>query len=395
MTGSVTEVLHQANRRQSYSCTGGLIESSKPLEPVYLFCAERLSRRAQRFQKGFQGTVSYAVKANPEARVLQTLVQSGLEHFDVASLEEIRNVLTLCPGAKLHYNNPIKASEAIAEAYQRHGVRSFAVDEQSELEKIRAATGGDSSVCYTVRFKLAHNGAAYDFGSKFGATIEQAAKLMRSIVAIGARAALTFHPGSQCGDPEMYSRYLRAAAQIIELSGVQPEFVNVGGGFPERYLDDPVPELEQYFEVITRAAQQYLPEGMPLICEPGRGMVASCVSLLTRVIHVRDCGHSVFVNDGVYGGMQEQSIVDLRVPARVWRGGQLLSGHDASYRIFGPTCDPVDKLSREVSLPGGLREGDYIEFGLLGAYGSVTATTFNGFRSGQYQDVVVGTNFSD
>ena len=124
-------------------------------------------------------------------------------------------------------------------------------------------------------------------------------------------------------------------------------------------------------------------------------MVADCVSLLTRVIHVRDCGHSVFVNDGVYGGFQEQSIVDLQVPAKVWRGGRMLRGDHAPYRIFGPTCDPVDRMQREVSLPAGLREGDYIEFGLLGAYGSATSTNFNGFRSSDYQDVVVGTSFRE
>jgi ornithine decarboxylase len=102
----------------------------------------------------------------------------------------------------------------------------------------------------------------------------------------------------------------------------------------------------------------------------------------------------VFVNDGVYGGLQEQSIVDLQAPARAWRGGRSLPGEPAPYRIFGPTCDPVDRMQREVNLPAGLREGDYIEFGLLGAYGSATSTSFNGFRSCDYRDVVVGTEFN-
>ena len=393
MTGTITEALRNYSR-QAYTCTGGLIDARHPGEPVYLFCGDQLTRRAQRFLSGFNGAVSYAVKANPEPRILQTLIQAGMRHFDVASLEEIRSVLTLCPSANLHYNNPVKASEAILEAYQHHNVKSFALDEMSELEKIRRATAGDRDVCYTVRFKLAHNGAAYDFGSKFGATIEKAAELLQAVVALGARPALTFHPGSQCTDPTMYARYLEAAAEIAALSGVSPEFVNVGGGFPERYLDTRVPELEQYFEIIEQSVQRYFPQGMPVMCEPGRGLVASSTSLLTRVIHVRDCGHNVFVNDGVYGGMQEQSIVDLRFPARVWRGGRLLTGCDAQYRIFGPTCDPVDKLSREVGLPSGLREGDYIEFGLLGAYGSATSTSFNGFRSNDYVDVVVGTDFA-
>jgi ornithine decarboxylase len=392
MTGSIEQLL-LVNHRQAYSCTGGLIDALRPSEPVYLFCAEHLERRARQFQEGFTGMVSYAVKANPEPCVLQTLIAAGIRHFDVASLEEVRMVLTLCPTARLHFNNPVKATDAVREAYARHGVRSFALDEMSELEKIQRATDGDPEVIYTVRFKLAHNGAAYDFGSKFGAPMDQAARLLREIALRGARPALTFHPGSQCTDPQMYARYLEAASEIIDMAGVIPEFVNVGGGFPVQYLGVHVPPLESYFETIAATAARCLPADVPLMCEPGRAMVADCVSLLTRVIHVRDCGHSVFVNDGVYGGFQEQSIVDLQIPARAWRGGRTVSGEPAPYRIFGPTCDPVDRMQREVNLPAGLREGDYIEFGLLGAYGSATSTSFNGFRSCDYRDVVVGTEF--
>ena len=393
MTGSI-EQQFLVNNRQAYSCTGGLIDAQQPSEPVYLFCAEHLQRRARQFQDGFTGMVSYAVKANPEPCVLQTLISGGIRHFDVASIEEVRTVLTLCPTARLHFNNPVKATEAVREAYARHGVRSFALDEMSELEKIQRATGGDNDVTYTVRFKLAHNGAAYDFGSKFGAPMDQAARLLREIALRGARPALTFHPGSQCTDPQMYARYLEAASEIIDMAGVTPEFVNVGGGFPVQYLGAQVPQLEAYFDTIADTAARCLPANVPLMCEPGRAMVADCVSLLTRVIHVRDCGHSVFVNDGVYGGLQEQSIVDLQAPARAWRGGRTLPGEPTPYRIFGPTCDPVDRMQREVNLPSGLREGDYIEFGLLGAYGSATSTSFNGFRSGDYRDVVVGTEFN-
>lgn len=392
MTGSIGKLL-LINDRQAYSCTGGLIDALRPAEPVYLFCAERLERRATEFQAGFAGIVSYAVKANPEPRVLQTLVRAGIRHFDVASLEEVRTVLTLCPTAQLHFNNPVKATAAVSEAYTRFGVRSFALDEMAELEKIQRASGGDADVTCTVRFKLAHKGAAYDFGSKFGAPMDQAARLLREIARRGARPALTFHPGSQCTDPQMYARYLAAASEIIDMAGVTPAFVNVGGGFPVQYLGAQVPALDTYFDAVASAARRCLPRNVPLMCEPGRAMVADCVSLLTRVIHVRDCGHSVFVNDGVYGGLQEQSIVDLQVPARVWRGSRILRGEPAPYRIFGPTCDPVDRMQREVNLPAGLREGDYIEFGLLGAYGSATSTNFNGFRSGDYRDVVVGTEF--
>ena len=366
----------------------------QPVDPVYLFCASALQQRALRFLHGFPGQVSYAVKANPEPRVLETLVSSGLQSFDVASLEEVNRVAKHCPNSVLHFNNPVKAHEAITEAYLRYGVKSFAIDEASELEKVRRCTGGDPDVTYTVRFKLDHVSAAYDFGSKFGASKDAAVALLKAVKGIGAKAALTFHPGSQCTEPRVYARYIEAAADIIRRANVPVQFLNVGGGFPEHYPGTKLPTVEDYFRVIDKAAGRLLNQ-TPLMCEPGRAMVAPAVSLLARIIHVRDCGVSVFVNDGVYGGMQEQSVIDMALPVRAWREGEMLEGTPRRYRIFGPTCDPVDRLAQETPLPAGLRPGDYIEFGLLGAYGSVTATRFNGFHSSTYVNVDQGTQFTD
>jgi ornithine decarboxylase len=176
---------------------------------------------------------------------------------------------------------------------------------------MRRATGNASDVMYAVRFKLEHESATYDFGSKFGATPE---------------------------------------AAVSKYFGTPP----------------------------------------PLLCEPGRGMVAPAVSLLSRVIHVRDDQQTLFLNDGVYGGMLEQSVADLRLPVRAWREGEIFSGDTSTYRIFGPTCDPIDRLPHEVTLAKDVRAGDYIEFGLLGAYGSATSTSFNGFQSANYFNVTEG-----
>lgn len=393
MTVGIGSVLRGWDSQHTFQCAGEISGRIAPLEPAYLFCEPRLRARAARFLAGFGGTVSYAVKANPEPRILQTLASAGVANFDVASLEEVRSVLRYCPAATLHFNNPVKATDAIERAYREHGVRSFALDEMSELRKIQKATGSDKSVMYTVRFTLPHNGAVYDFGSKFGATSDNAVALLRAIEAMGARPAITFHPGSQCTDPVMYRRYLEETARICKRAGVKPLLINVGGGFPEHYLGTDLPAMETYFAEIREAAHSVFDDEIELMCEPGRAMVAPAVSLLARVIHVRDCGRNVFLNDGVYGGMQEQAIVDLRFPARLWREGKLLDGSTTEYQLFGPTCDPVDRLSRPVPLPRGLCEGDYIEFGLLGAYGSVTATSFNGFNSSTYLDVLRGTDF--
>ena len=154
MTIGIGSVLKRRDRQEAFRCAGEIGRLLAPTEPTYLFCEDRLRARARRFLAGFDGTVSYAVKANPEPRVLQTLAHSGVTHFDVASVEEIRAVLSHCPTATVHFNNPVKATGAIEQAYRAHGVRSFALDEMSELRKIETATGGDTSVVYTVRFIL-------------------------------------------------------------------------------------------------------------------------------------------------------------------------------------------------------------------------------------------------
>jgi ornithine decarboxylase len=390
MTVYLSSLSTAPGRETAFSDARQVVRQLAPTEPVYLFCQEKLLERARCFQQGFAGEVSYAVKANAEPRVIKALWEQGLGHFDVASLGEVEAVSALCPGAVLHFNNPVKAAEAIASAYCDHGVRSFALDEDAELEKLVRATGGATDVMYSVRFKLAHAGASYDFGSKFGAAPEQAALLLRRIAALGTRPALTFHPGSQCTEPGMYARYLAAAAGIIAHAGVEVAQINVGGGFPEQYENARVPSLQAYFDAIKDAARRFFPTPPKLMCEPGRAMVAPAVSLLARVIHVREMQHCLFVNDGVYGGMLEQSVVDLHLPVLLWRNGFQPRGVPEAYRIFGPTCDPIDRLSREVELPCRAEPGDYIEFGLLGAYGSATTTGFNGFRSSIYCNVERG-----
>jgi len=390
MTAYLSSISTGPGREQTFADTRQVVRQLAPTEPVYLFCPAKLLERIHCFQEGFPGAVSYAVKANAEPRVLQTLAANGIGHFDVASLGEIETLTALCPDATLHFNNPVKAVEAIAAAYHDHGVRSFALDEEAELDKLQRATGGATDVMYSVRFKIAHGGATYDFGSKFGATPDKAARLLQKIAAAGARPALTFHPGSQCTEPKMYARYIEAAAGILSRSGVEIEQINVGGGFPEQYDNAGVPPLADYFDAINSAAQRCFPVPPSLMCEPGRAMVAPSVSLLARVIHVREDEHCLFVNDGVYGGMLEQSVVDLHLPVVLWRNGFQPRGTPEAYRIFGPTCDPIDRLSRELELPCRVEAGDYIEFGLLGAYGSATTTGFNGFRSTTYCNVERG-----
>ena len=370
--------------------TAHVITAVAPDYPLYCFCRSQLRAQARRFQEGFPGQIAYAVKANAQPLVVATLAETGLRHFDVASMNEVALVRNLVPDAILLYDNPVKSRDEIGRAYRDFGVRSFSLDDAIELQKIADLVGRDASVQLNVRFKLPKVMPAQDLSSKFGATMEVAANLLRLVVAMGYRPALTFHPGSQCTDPMAYDEYIVGAASVVSAAGVQLSMLNVGGGFPVPYCNARVPPLLEYFRAVENAWRQHFPgSSAELLCEPGRSMVADSVSLLTRVKH-RRAGRTVYLNDGIYGGLLEHLVFKISTPVRAYRDGNALDGASAEFEVFGPTCDSTDRLPLTVPLPGQIGEGDWVEFGLMGAYGSATATRFNGFESDQYVEVAEG-----
>lgn len=370
--------------------TAHVISATTPDHPLYCLCQSQLRAQAKRFQQGFPGQTAYAVKANAHPMIVATLADTGMTHFDVASMNEIELVRGLAPAATLLYDNPVKSRDEIGRAYRDCGVRSFALDDVIELRKIAETVGNDPSVQMNVRFKLPKVMPGQDLSSKFGATMDVAAGLLRDVAQAGYRPALTFHPGSQCTDPMAYDEYIEGAASVVAAAGVQLSMLNVGGGFPAPYRNASVPPLVEYFRVIEKAFRRHFPgTGTLLVCEPGRSMAAGSVSLLTRVKH-RRAGRTVYLNDGVYGGLLEHMMFRISTPVRAFRAGRPLRGATAEFEVFGPTCDSTDRLPLTVPLPEHIGEGDWVEFGMMGAYGSATATRFNGFESDRYVEVIRG-----
>lgn len=349
-----------------------------PEEPVLFFAPALLQKRAREFQDGFPGLVTYAVKANPDESVIANLAAAGITAFDVASPAEIQMIRRLVPGAVMHYNNPVRSRREIALAIS-HDVASYSVDSATELAKLFDMLP-DRGVEITVRFKLPVSGATYDFGAKFGAAEDLAVELLRDVAAQGFVASLTFHPGTQCVDPAAWEVYIRTAARIAERAEVKIARLNVGGGFPSHRETGTAPALAPIFERIGAVTVEAFGDDAPaLICEPGRSMVAESFSLLTQVKAVRDDTH-VFLNDGVYGALAELPLMGIinRVDVYDTNGVQRqAAGVDRV--VFGPTCDSVDRLPSDLSLPGDMAEEDYVLFHGLGAYSTVTNTRFNGF----------------
>ena len=386
--GNVLQFTPGRDETPSFLDAADVARKLDPDMPVFCYSATTLRARAAQFLQGFPGEVSFAVKANPAAHVLATLAEAGIGIWDVASLAEMRAVRTASRSARIHYHNPVKSRSEIREAYARFDCRRFAIDCREELDKISDVLDQPGNIEIAIRFALKRetSASAHDFSSKFGADEAEAVTLLREAAARGYRVALTFHPGSQCRSPAAYERHIEAAHRIATEAEVTLAALNVGGGFPADYPNSPAPALETFFQIIRATSDRLFgADGVKLECEPGRGLVASSHSLLTRIKLVRTAT-DIFINDGIYGALLECAQVPELMPSvRAIKSGEALYGRECEYTVYGPTCDPLDVLPGRLRLPAELKEGDYLEFSSLGAYGAATATRFNGYGT---RDVV-------
>lgn len=357
----------------------------QPDHPVHYFAPSILRAKARRFINGFNGLVTFAVKANPDPAVLQNLIASGVTAFDVASPNEIKLLHDLAPKVALHYNNPVRSRSEIRFAHER-GVRSYSVDGMREFSKLAEIVPSDG-VEISVRFRLPVEGAKYDFGSKFGASPREAVELLRTVKDAGFIPSITFHPGTQCEDPQAWHSYITEAARIATEADVTLNRLNVGGGFPCNYNDN-TPDLEGFFALIDNTVSEAFPRNPPaLVCEPGRAMVADAFSHATRVKSIND-SEEVYLNDGIYGGLSEFIVIDVLRPFSVISpSGEVRNAPNTPVTVFGPTCDSLDVLPKKIPLPADVQDDDYILFQKMGAYVNCVTTNFNGY--GKMETVTV------
>ena len=338
---------------------------------------------ARWFQDKFKGDVFYAVKANPSPWVIKALAANGVTSFDVASIPEIELVATHAPGSRMAFMHPIKSRRAIASAYFDHGVKTFALDTHEELEKILAATNGAKDLNLMVRLAVQAEGAAYSLSGKFGVDAHQAPSLL-----LAARRAtdelmgVSFHVGSQCMRPTAYQAAMTQASRALVRAGVFADVVDVGGGFPSVYPGMVPPALDDYIDSIDRGfSEMMVHETTELWCEPGRALVAEASSLVTQV-DLRK-GDALYLNDGAYGSLFDAAHSKWPFPVKLMRvedgKAREVEGPLKPFQFYGPTCDSADHMPGPFWLPEDVQEGDYVEIGMLGAYGVAMTTRFNGY----------------
>ncbi|MFO1154551.1 MAG: type III PLP-dependent enzyme [Rhodospirillales bacterium] len=362
------------------------VAAERPAEPLHCLRPRGIAATARLFAAGFAGDVLYAVKCNPEPRVLRALWAGGIRHFDCASLAEVMLVRQMFPDAAIHFMHPVKARPAIREAFARHGVSDFVFDSGTELDKIVEETGG-RPVGLILRMAVGGDGARYALTGKFGVTGETAVELLRAARTKARRLGIAFHVGSQCLKPQAYTDALIEAGRIAAAAEVDLDILDVGGGFPVSYADTTPPPLSAYFAAIEAGLQASgLAGQVRLWAEPGRVLVASGTSVVVQVQLRR--GQELYINDGVYGSLSDAGVPGFRFPVCLIRpDGPDPAAAAVAFRLFGPTCDSADRMDGPFHLPADTAEGDWIEIGQLGAYGASLRTAFNGFDRARLVEV--------
>ena len=327
--------------------------------------------------------VFYAVKANPEPQVLKLLADLG-SCFDTASVVEIEQ--SLAAGAspdRISFGNTIKKERDIARAYAL-GIRLFAVDCEAEVEKSARAAPGSKVFC---RILSNGAGAEWPLSRKFGCAPEMAPRVLEHAYRLGLSAhGVSFHVGSQQRNPKMWDGALKDAAKIfrdLAERGIHLSMVNLGGGFPTKYLKD-IPAVKAYGQTIFRSLRKHFGNRIPeTIIEPGRGMVGNAGMIEAEVVLVSkkaddDKVRWVYLDIGKFNGLAETMDEMIRYPIRTEQDGDDMG----PCVLAGPTCDSVDVLYEKEPyfLPFSLEIGSKVLIEGTGAYTTTySAVGFNGF----------------
>ncbi len=353
-------------------------------EPCLVLDLDAVRDNFTGFAKALPDTkVFYAVKANPHPEILKLLAKLG-SCFDVASIGETEAVLAAGATAdRISYGNTIKKEKDIATAF-RLGVTMFAVDCEAEVEKVARAAPGARVIC---RIHCDGTGAEWPLSRKFGCEPEFATDILELAHRLGLVAhGLSFHVGSQQHNVEAWDRALASAAAVFRACaerGISLAMVNLGGGFPARYIRK-TPKLESYGKAIFRSLRRHFGNRIPeTIIEPGRGMVGNAGMIEAEVVLIAkrspdDDTRWVYLDIGKFHGLAETIDESIRYPIRTAKD----HGDKMPCVIAGPTCDSVDVLyeKQPYLLPVSLAIGDKVLIEATGAYTSTYSSVgFNGF----------------
>jgi ornithine decarboxylase len=348
--------------------------SQKYTRPFLILDTAIVRAKARRFRAAMPRVrPHYAVKANPDRRVLKVLAQEGCG-FEIASTAELDLLVSLgVDPAEVFFSNPVKSRESIAYAAAK-GVEWFVIDSMEELRRVFEVKPNARQY---LRIATPNIGSDWPLSGKFGAGASDAREIIAAAAKLGADlAGITFHVGSQCRNPENWRVALEKARGFFDLmikAGLKPRLLNIGGGYPVRHVR-PIPSIEVIGNVVNEGLKAF-PEDVQVIAEPGRYLVSDSGYFVCRVLGTANRAGKRWMHwdAGLFGGVIEAS-EGLRYRIRTDR-----SGPDTVWTVGGPTCDSVDIVMRDEPLPSDLQEGDFVYIRNAGAYTTAYASQFNGF----------------
>ncbi|MBI4205421.1 MAG: type III PLP-dependent enzyme [Betaproteobacteria bacterium] len=343
-------------------------------KPFLLVDTNIVRTKARRFKAAMPRVQPhYAVKANPDPRVLKTLIEEGVG-FEIASIAELDLLLGLgVSAAEIYYSNPMK-SRAYLEYAAAKGVEWYVLDSVEELRKI-VSVKPDAKLY--VRIEAPNVGSDWPLAGKFGIKSSEVDGIIAEAAHLDADlAGVTFHVGSQCRNPENWRVGIQHAKRVfrkMRLAGLTPRLLNIGGGYPVRHVK-PIPSIERIAEVVNHAIRD-IPQNVRVMAEPGRFLVSDAGYFVCRVVGTatRSGKRWMYWDAGVFGGVIETT-EGLRYDIITDRTGKPIP-----WCIAGPTCDSVDVCMRDEMFPEDMQEGDFIYIANAGAYTTAYASNFNGF----------------
>jgi len=342
--------------------------------PFLLIDSNIVREKARRFAVAMPRVrPHYAVKANPDPRVLRVMLEEGAG-FEIASVSELDLLVAQgVPAAEVFYSNPVKSRDQIAYAAAK-GVEWYVIDSLDELKKVHSIKA-DAKLY--LRIDTPNIGSDWPLAGKFGAHPAE----VRDIVVAAARlkadlAGVAFHVGSQCRNPENWRVGIEKARAVFDHMtkvGLNPRLLNIGGGFPVRHVK-PIPAIEVIGDVVNRALEAF-PAKVRVIAEPGRFLVSDAGYFVCRIMGTATRANKrwMHLDAGLFGGIIETA-EGLKYKIRTDRAGP-----DIPWNVAGPTCDSIDVVMRDEPLPSDLQEGDYLYLRNAGAYTTAYASNFNGF----------------
>ena len=238
---------------QKFSSVDELVNIVRPVDPVYCIRSNLIKTACNWFKSSFPGHVLYAIKTNPSEKIIKYIGESGIDRFDVASINEIKLIKKIFPKARAYYMNTVKSREHIREAYLNYNIKDFAFDTKDEFQKIIESTNNAKDLILYVRVSISNEHAEIALSHKSGALPSEALGLLRLAKEHAAKVGLSFHVGSQCMHPISYSKGIRDLGNIIKKTKIVPDYINVGGGFPSIYPDLNPQPLENYIHEIKKA----------------------------------------------------------------------------------------------------------------------------------------------